>query len=119
MPVYVMIGSANRETGILDRMMLVDVQVADRFHGEIDQRMPAQLLEHVIEETDPRGHVIRARPVQVDGDEDAGFARLAADRRGAHAAPIAPICAYAILTRPAHRLPKAHERAIARQPDSL
>ncbi len=73
-------------------MVLVDVQVAHRLHVEIDQRMAAELLEHVIEEADPGGNGIGAGAVEVDGDVDGGLARLAAHCGGAHGVPHSDGC---------------------------
>jgi hypothetical protein len=37
---------------ILDRMMVIDIKIAVRFHREVDERMLLEKIKHVIEETD-------------------------------------------------------------------
>ncbi len=54
------------------------------FKRHVDQRVAAELLDHVIEEADPGGHVVGTGPVEVDLDEDIGLCRLAGDPAGAH-----------------------------------
>ena len=75
---------AQRDAGIFDRVVIVDMQIARRPHGHVDQRMPRQLVQHVIEEPDAGLVVIDTRPVEVDLDRDIGFRRLAADAGTAH-----------------------------------
>ena len=43
--------------------MMVDVQVALRFHGDVDARVARQEVEHVIEEADARCDLGRASAV--------------------------------------------------------
>src|SRR3546814_12682702 len=63
--------------------MLVDMEIAHRLHVEIDQRMSRELFEHMIEKADAGRDGVTAGAVEVDGHVDRGFARLAADGRGA------------------------------------
>src|SRR5262249_40118071 len=39
--------------GILDRMVLVDMQIAFRVQFDIDETVPGKLLQHMVEEADP------------------------------------------------------------------
>src|SRR5690606_1245160 len=68
---------AERERDVLDRMVLVDVEVAAAFDLEREPAVLADLLEHVIEEADagPRDRLRLA--VEIDLDADVRFARLA------------------------------------------
>jgi hypothetical protein len=77
---------AERDAGILDRVVVVDVQVALRLDLEVDHRVPRQLVEHVVEEADPGAAVARAGPVEVERDRDLGLGRPAAQLRLAHGA---------------------------------
>jgi hypothetical protein len=64
--------------------MLIDMQVADRLHRQIDARMPGQEIEHVVEEADAGRDVGQTRAIEVDGDLDVGLFGLAPDGRCAH-----------------------------------
>ena len=75
---------ADRDGRILGRVMLVDVEVAFDLADQVDRRVAAELLDHVVEETDPGGDLVLARPVEVELDEDVGFVRFAGDPAGAH-----------------------------------
>jgi hypothetical protein len=75
---------AERDRAVLGGVVLVDVQVALHFQPDVDQRMAAELLDHVVEEADPGRNVVGAGPVEVDLDEDVGLCRLAGDPAGAH-----------------------------------
>src|SRR3546814_6128315 len=55
---------AERECRILDRVMLVDMQIALHRHRDVDQRMARQLLDHMVEETDAGGNRIGAAAVE-------------------------------------------------------
>ncbi len=81
-------GFAEREGRILDRMMLVDVQIALHGHRNVDQRMARQLFDHMVEETDSGGHRIVARAVEIDGDRDIRFLGRALDGGGSHGMPL-------------------------------
>ena len=69
-------------------MVLVDVQVALDLERHVDQRVAAELFDHVVEEADPGGDVICAGPVEADLDENAGFRRVPLDPSGAHGAAL-------------------------------
>jgi hypothetical protein len=45
-------GLAERDADILDRVVVVDVQVALGLDGGVDQRMARDLIEHMVEEAD-------------------------------------------------------------------
>ncbi len=77
---------ADRDAGVLHRMMLVDMQIALRADVKVDQRVAGELLQHVIEEADAGFHLIQAGAVEIDGDGDVRLAGGAGDGRGAHGA---------------------------------
>src|SRR5262249_48656931 len=86
------------DAAILRRMVEIDVQVAVGFEDNVDQRVPRQLLQHVVEETDAGHNVIGARAVEID----AGFDfRLAG---GALDAGLPFHCYIALLASPRPRL---------------
>jgi hypothetical protein len=60
------------------------MQIADRLHIEIDQRMARNLLEHMIEEADSGVDRINAGPVQIDPNVDGRLGRFPADFTDAH-----------------------------------
>ena len=68
---------AERNAGILDRVVVVDMGVALGLDGEVDQRMPRQLVQHMVEEPDPGPVVVLPGAVEVHGDLDRGFRGLA------------------------------------------
>src|SRR5690606_1305793 len=59
--------------------VIIDVKVALCLHCHVDERMARELLQHMVEETDTRRNVGLSGPVQVDGDGNRGFLRLALD----------------------------------------
>ena len=75
---------AERDAGILDRVMRVDVQVALGGDVDIDQRMPRDLVQHMVEEADAGRNVRHAGSVEVDTDLDGGFLGFAGDLGFAH-----------------------------------
>ena len=75
---------ANRNPGVFGRVVLINVEVANRLHSEINERMARQLFEHMIEKADPGRDVIDPRPVEVERDIDRGFAGFARDGASAH-----------------------------------
>jgi hypothetical protein len=56
--------------GILDRMVVVDVEVARRRNLQVDQRVAAELVEHVVEEAHARPVLVSPGSVEIDLDAD-------------------------------------------------
>ena len=77
-------GLAQRDADILHRMVEIDVQVALAGHVHVDQRMAAELVQHVVEKADAGRHAVRPGAVEVDRDGDLGLIGLAGDAGGAH-----------------------------------
>ena len=71
---------------ILDRVVIVDMQITLCAHRHVDQRVAGQLVEHVIEEADAGLVVINPGAVEIDGDRDLGLGGLAGDVGCAHGA---------------------------------
>ena len=68
---------AEHDADVFDRVMLIDVQVADRFDRQVDRRVPRQQRQHVIEEPDAGRQLGNARAIEIDFQLDVGLVRLA------------------------------------------
>ena len=66
-----------RDGDILDGVMCVDVQIACCLHREIEQAVHGDVVQHVVEEADPRGNLGLTRAVQIERQLDACFPGLA------------------------------------------
>jgi len=77
-------GLSQRDTDILCGVMVVDVEVADRLHRDVDARMPGKQVEHMIEKPDAGRDVGHSRSVEVYADLDIGLLGLALDGGVAH-----------------------------------
>ena len=81
-------GLADRLTqsyaGILDSMMLVDMEIARRVDLDIDQRMARELLQHMVEKADAGCDIGKAGAVESDADHDIGFLGFSRNGAGAH-----------------------------------
>ena len=66
-------GHAQRNADVLNRVMSVDVQVADGLNVQVDQAVARDLIEHVIEKGNARVELLHAGAVQIDGHPDPGF----------------------------------------------
>ena len=73
-----------RDADVLDRVMVVDVSVAQGAHRNVDQRMARELVEHMVEESDPGRNVGNARAVEIEARLDARLLGLARDCALAH-----------------------------------
>src|SRR5690606_19020496 len=76
---------AERERTVLDRVMIVDLEIAPTLQAEIEAGVLGERPQHVIEEADPGRHVGPAGAVEGQLDLDRGLQGLAADRRPARA----------------------------------
>jgi len=70
---------ADDDACILDGMVHVDVQVALAAHSEVDGGMLGKAFQHVIEEADTGFDIGLARAIEIEGDRNIGFLRLAGD----------------------------------------
>src|SRR5947208_6275894 len=59
--------------------MLIDVEVAFGFDGEVEGAVAGNELEHVVEETDSRGDAGFSAAVQIQANADIGFVGVAMD----------------------------------------
>ena len=76
-------------------MVLVDMQIAINLHRDVDQRMLGKLLNHMVQKTNSRRHVIAAGAVEIHLDQDAGFRSFSFNSPGAHN-PTCDLCVAAI-----------------------
>ena len=72
-------GLAERDAGILDGVVVVDMQVALGLDRHVDQRMARKLLQHMVEEADAGRDIEAARAVDIDCDRDRGLLGFTAD----------------------------------------
>src|ERR1700730_1382006 len=68
-----------RYAGILDSMMLIDMQIARRADFDIHQRVARYLLQHMVEKANPGRNSGPAGAIEIDADLDVGFLGLARD----------------------------------------
>ena len=57
---------ADGDANILDRVMGVDVQITSRLNVEVDQAMPRDLVEHVVEEGHAGGEIALAAAIEIE-----------------------------------------------------
>ena len=76
-------GLAEHDRDVLDGVVRVDVGVARCADGQIGQRVLRERGQQVIEERHGRVDVAATRAIQIEVELDGGFARRAAERRGA------------------------------------
>ena len=81
---------AEREAAVLDRVVIVDLEVAPAFQGQIEAGVPGQRAEHVVEEADAGCDLRPAGAVEAQLDLDRRLQGLAAHRRPARAHPGLP-----------------------------
>jgi hypothetical protein len=74
---------AEADADIFHRVMLIDMQIAIGLNGQIDQGMPGEQLEHVIEKAYAGGDVCLAGAIEIQFEPDIGLFGLAMDRGGA------------------------------------
>ena len=65
-------------------MVIVDVQIAVAVNSHVDQCVPGKLIQHVIEEPDPRTIVVGARPIKVERDRNVGLCGFPGECGRAH-----------------------------------
>src|SRR6056297_493342 len=75
-------GLTKGECAVLDRVVLVDVQVTGAIEFQAEAAVSGNLLEHVIEESDAGRDRDRLRGIQIDFDLDPGLVGTALHPRG-------------------------------------
>ena len=78
-------GLAEHDADILGGMVAVDMQIAFRPHGQVEQPVPRQCGQHVVEEADAGVDVAASRSIEVEVEGDIGFRRGAGEADGARA----------------------------------
>lgn len=74
---------AETNAGVFNRVMVIDVQIASRFDGQIHQRVLRQQRQHVIEEADAGVDLRLARAVEIERQVNRGFGGLPVNFSGA------------------------------------
>ena len=77
-------GFTDRDACIFGCMVLVDMEIADGFDRQIDQRMPGKLFKHMIKKADPCRNLVNPCSVKVEFDVDRRFIGLSTDGSRAH-----------------------------------
>ena len=72
---------AERDAEILDRVVLIDVEIAVGLDAQVEGAMPRDQLQHVIEETDAGAHLYRPVPSSVSDTRMCVSVGLAIDYR--------------------------------------
>src|SRR6266478_3560900 len=70
--------------GVLGGMVKIDVQIALGVQRDVDEAVLGQLLEHVVEKTDPGRDLRGTAAVEIDPALDPRLFRVALDRRDPH-----------------------------------
>ena len=70
--------------GVLDSMMLVDMEIARRVDLDIDQGVARELLQHMVEKADAGCDIGKAGAVKSDAGHDIGFLGFSRNGAGAH-----------------------------------
>ena len=97
--------SADNVTGILGRVMEIDMQIAFGVQRDVDEAVARQLFKHMVEKADPGRDVARACPVEVDASLAPRFLGVAFDRPEAHGSSPDTVLAY-------HRPRSRHRRLL-------
>jgi hypothetical protein len=63
-------------------VVVINVQIASSAHCNVNERVPRQLLHHVIEETHPGGDFILAAAIEINGELNLRFSGIASNRCG-------------------------------------
>ena len=77
-------GLAERDTHVLDGVMLIDVEIAGRSNVQIERPVLREQLQHVIEEANAGRDGIASTPFQHKGQPDLGLRCLAINQRSPH-----------------------------------
>src|SRR5262249_4821306 len=75
---------AERNADVLHRVMLIDIEVALCCQLQIEATMPREQFQHVIEEPDPRMHVVSTFAIENQPQGDLRLAGRTLDRRSSH-----------------------------------
>ena len=76
-------GLPQHDSGILDRVVAVDVQIAVAGHAQIKQAVAGKAVQHMVKKADAGVQVCLAGAVQVDGQRDLRLPRVAGHSCGA------------------------------------
>jgi hypothetical protein len=74
---------AERDADVLDRVVLVDVEVARGVQRQVEAAVPREQLEHVVEEADAGADVVAALAVEASASGSASRSSAGRSPRGA------------------------------------
>ncbi len=96
-------GQAQRQRAVLDRMVAVDMQIAARLHGQVEQAVDGDVGEHMVEEAHAGRDLVRAAAIQAQPHKDIGLVGGPVDLGDSHKDILLPIkiqkLSYGILGR--------------------
>src|SRR5262249_53544908 len=72
------------DADVLDRVMLIDIEVARRVEGQIERAVAREELQHMVKKTDARANSITPSPVEDQRHANARLRRLSIDYGAAH-----------------------------------
>src|SRR5919197_4155596 len=75
---------AEGEPDVLDRVVVVDLQVARRAEGQVEEAVLREQLEHVVQKRDAGLHLVAAAAVEGELETDVGLLGLPRDARAAY-----------------------------------
>ena len=75
------VGLAERDADVLDRVVLIDVEVAGGVQREVEAAVPREQLQHVIEKTDAGADVVASLAVEDQPAANLRFGRPPIERR--------------------------------------
>ena len=75
-------GLSEGNSGVFDGVMKVDFDIAVCFDGEIGEAVFSEQGEHVVQKRDSGGDLGVARPIDLEGEGDAGFCGVTLDFSG-------------------------------------
>ena len=81
-------GFAERDADILDRVVLIDIEIAAHLQAEVERAVARHQLEHMVEETNAGRDVVTAAPLDPELQSNRRFARVARDHRPSHSTSV-------------------------------
>ena len=74
--------AAKTDPDVFDRVVMINVQITNRFDLQIEKAVPSKQRQHVIEEANARGDLILATAIEIDRKLDLSFGGVASNRCG-------------------------------------
>lgn len=74
--------AAETDADIFNGVMVIDMKVANSLHCQIEQAVPREEGQHVVEEANSRGDFVLAAAVEIQRQLNLSFSGVASDRSG-------------------------------------